>query len=198
MKSYLYWAKSKEPEDWFIVAPNKEIAAECHEAGEGLNEGDATVELICEIPMDLEVRHRVSEHHILEEGYWPSLELLSELGFQFIEEEPPYILKLGDRVFYQGRSRYELILSELDKAGVYIVNMRSTHDYKIGYSQDIKRRLKELATSNPYAIDLHFFLEQINLERSKGDYTQYYRIKKLLGNGLKLITMMKLFQLLRL
>lgn len=158
MQAYLYWVKSTEPEDWFIVAPNKFIAAECHECGEGLNEGDAKAELICEIPYKLELKHKRSEMDILHDGYWPSLDLLSALDFQFIEKDPPYILKLNGRVFYQGGATYDLLLPELNDFGVYIINMRGTNKYKIGYTKNIERRLKQFATGNPHAIDLHFFL----------------------------------------
>lgn len=155
----LYWATSKEPEDWFIVAPSKYIASECHESNEGLNNGDAKAEFICKIPHELEIKCRRSKHDILREGYWPSLELLEALGFEFIEESPPYIVKRNGRVFYEGGSFSDLILSNLtDESGVYFVNIRNTNRYKVGFTKNIQRRLKEFKTNNPFAVDLHFFL----------------------------------------
>lgn len=169
MKANLYWVTSAEPEDWFIVAPSVAIAAECHECGEGLNKGDAKAELICEIPSVLEVEYRKSEYDVLEEGYWPSLKLLEALGFQFIEKTPPYIVKRNARVFYQGESVYALMLANLIHTGVYIVNIRNTNKYKIGYTKDIKRRLNDFKTSNPFPIDLHFYVvtEKVRLVERK-------------------------------
>lgn len=155
----LYWVTSQEPEDWFIVAPSKEIASECHECNEGLNDGDAKAEFICEIPHKLEIKFRRSKHDILKEGYWPSLELLEALSFDFIEESPPYIVKRNGRVFYERGSSSDLILSNLtDKSGIYFVNIRDTNSYKIGFTKNIQRRLKEFKTNNPFAVDLHFSL----------------------------------------
>lgn len=155
----LYWATSKEPENWFIVAPSKEIASECHECNEGLNAGNARAEFICKIPHKLEIGCRRSKYDILKEGYWPSLELLEALGFEFIEESPPYIVKRNGRVFYAGGSTSDLILSNItEDPGVYFVNIRNTNSYKVGFTKNIQRRLKEFRTNNPFAVDLHFFL----------------------------------------
>lgn len=55
----LFWVKTKYKfEDCFIVAPTKEIACKCHEYGEGFNRGDASAELICEIPSELEKKYK--------------------------------------------------------------------------------------------------------------------------------------------
>ncbi len=155
----LYWVTSKDPENWFIVAPSKKIAAKCHENNEGLNNGNAKAELICEIPCELERKFRGGENDILGEGYWPSLDLLKSLGFEFIEKSPPYIVRRNGRVFYEGGSCSDLIVSNLvDRSGVYLVNIRGTNHYKIGFTKNIQRRLKEFMTNNPFAVDLHFFL----------------------------------------
>ena len=155
----LYWVTSKEPEDWFIVAPSKEIAAECHENNEGLNEGNAKAEFICDIPHELEIKYRKSKYNIHKEGYWPSLELLEALGFEFIEKSPPYIVRRNGRIFQEGGSCADLIAEHLiDKCGVYFVNIRDTNKYKVGFTKNIQRRLKEFKTNNPFAVDLHFFL----------------------------------------
>ena len=155
----LYWVTSKEPEDWFIVAPTKEIASECHENNEGLNDGDAKAECVCKISNEIELQCRKSEYDVLKEGYWPSLELLGALGFEFIEESPPYVVKRNGRVFYEGGSCSDLILYNMrDKFGVYFVNIRNSNKYKIGFTKNIQRRLKEFRTDNPFAVDLHFFL----------------------------------------
>lgn len=81
------------------------------------------------------------------------------MGFEFIENSPPYIVKRNGRVFYEGGSSFDLILSYLtDRLGVYFVNIRDTNRYKVGFTKNIGRRLKELKTNSPFAIDLHFFL----------------------------------------
>lgn len=66
----LYWVTSKEPEDWFVVAPSKDIASECHEDNEGLNDGDAKAEFVCEISHELEIKYRRSKYDILKGGYF--------------------------------------------------------------------------------------------------------------------------------
>jgi hypothetical protein len=47
----LYWVTTEDhAEDWFIVAHNGKEAATFHEDAEGYDLGDATAEMILEIP----------------------------------------------------------------------------------------------------------------------------------------------------
>lgn len=89
------------------------------------------------------------------------------MGFQFIEKTPPYIVKRNARVFHEGQSAYALMLDNLSHTGVYIVNIRNTNKYKIGYTKDMERRLNDFKTSNPFSIDLHFFVFTENVKQAE-------------------------------
>lgn len=158
-KIYLFWIKTKcKSEDCFIVAFTKEIACECHEYGEGFNKGDASAELICEIPSELEKKYR-SKNDKNRDGYWPSLELLKDLGFELLEPEPTYKFRRCGRLFHFGGSLLKIAKEKLvGVLGVYIVNIRRTNKSKIGITNNISRRLKEFKTANPDTIDLFYFL----------------------------------------
>ena len=152
----LYWVKTPGNfEDWFIVAPSYEKACSCHEAEEGFDEGDARAKLICKIPQDLEVKYR--PRYDFKNGYSSSIELIRDLGFEIIEDCPPYVVRGNGELFYGGKSILASALKALDnKKGVYVVNMRGTTKFKIGITDNIQRRLKEFKTSNPATIDLMF------------------------------------------
>lgn len=178
----LYWVTTKSyPENWFIVAKSKDLACECHENNEGFELGCAHAELICEIPTDLEKKHRC-KHGDINYGYWPSLELLKELGFEFIEPEPPYILRRNGKLFYMGESCYSLAKEHfIDQYGVYIVQIRRTNKYKIGITNNIIRRLKEFKTTNPFTIDLLYFIITNHPRIVEGEFHDLFINKKIGG-----------------
>jgi hypothetical protein len=88
----LYWASTLDhDEDWFIFAETEERAAELHEEYEGYNSGDASAQLVCYVPIDVNVF----------EG-WPEKEELLELGAEFLRSETPRRVKVGDSVYTEG------------------------------------------------------------------------------------------------
>lgn len=172
----LYWVKTKDNyEDWFMVAPTKEIACKCHESFEGFNDGDATAMFICEIDPQIEIKYKTKLNSI-DDGYWPSREFLIKLGFEFLENLSPCVVRGYGRLFCEGKSCLEISLQYLEnRKGVYLINIRNTNKFKIGVSKRISKRIKEIKTLNPYSVDLWYFLES----------KQYLLIEKFLHKRFK-------------
>lgn len=172
----LYWVTTKlYPEDWFIVAKSKDLACECHENNEGFELGCAHAEFICKIPMDLERKYR-TEYDEFDYGYWPSIDLLKELGFEFIEDEPPYVVRKNGKLYYMGESCYGMAKEHfIDQNGVYIVQIRRTNKYKIGITNNITRRLKEFKTTNPFTVDLIYFIITDNTRFVEREFHDLFR-----------------------
>ena len=88
----LYWATTEDHnEDWFIVASNVREAARLHENMEGYDEGEATAELVLDIP----------ENIIVEKG-WPEEELLESLGAKFVERCSIRVVEIAGRKYCEG------------------------------------------------------------------------------------------------
>ena len=159
MQAKLFWVQTENHyEDWFIVSSSKRGACLSHANGEGFNEEDPSAKFICNIPVYF-IRKFKGPFDNINEGFWPSIEMLKALGFEFIEEYPPYVVRGYGKLFYMGKSVVGITLDNLEnEKGVYFVNIRNTSTFKIGITNKIKRRLKEFKTSNPFTIDLWFFL----------------------------------------
>ena len=88
----LYWVTTEDHgEDWFVVANSAEEASTYHEDAEGYAIGDATAEMILQIP-----------DGIMENTGWPSDEVLQSCGAKFISEAPSRVVEIGDRKFCEG------------------------------------------------------------------------------------------------
>ncbi len=88
----LYWVTTEDhDEDWFIVANNPEEAATFHEEIEGYDPGDATAEIILELPKG-----------IVTNAGWPSDDVLQSCGANILVEGPTRIVEIGDRKFCEG------------------------------------------------------------------------------------------------
>jgi len=88
----MYWVTTEDhAEDWFIVANNSEEAATFHEENEGYDPGDATAEMIMEIP-----------DGIITDIGWPSDDILRSCGANFLDEGPTRVVEIGDRRFCEG------------------------------------------------------------------------------------------------
>lgn len=88
----LYWVTTEDhDEDWFIVANNPEEAATFHEEMEGYDPGDATAEIILELPKG-----------IVTNAGWPSDDVLQSCGANILVEGPTRIVEIGDRKFCEG------------------------------------------------------------------------------------------------
>ena len=70
----LYWITTENhAEDWFVVANTTEETATFHEAAKGYNLGNATAEMIVEIP-----------NGIITDVGWPSEEVLRSCGARIL------------------------------------------------------------------------------------------------------------------
>jgi hypothetical protein len=88
----LYWATTEDhSEDWFIVANSEKEAAKLHELMEGYDDGDATAELVLNIPESIPV-----------EAGWPEEALLETLGARFINRDSARVVEIGGRKFCEG------------------------------------------------------------------------------------------------
>ena len=94
----LYWVTTSDhDEDWFIVADTAEEAASFHEDMEGYNPGDATAEMIIEIPDGFPV-----------ETDWPSDDVLKACGALIVVDGSTRVVKIGDRTFCEGLLESEI------------------------------------------------------------------------------------------
>lgn len=143
----LYWCTTpSHEEDWFIQASSLEEAQQSHECFEGFNEGDAKAKFVCNIPSELwETEPR-----------WPFKETLVELGFEFLQEGAPRRVRKDGVVFtertymtsvYPTWRRHQQLL-------LYVVNLRTTTKYKIGYSANFENRFKQIQSHNPFYVDI--------------------------------------------
>jgi hypothetical protein len=88
----LYWVTTEDhAEDWFIVASSPQEAATFHENAEGYVYGDATAEMIVEVPGEVN-----------ESTGWPSDEVLRSCGAIFLAEAPTRVVEIGNRKFCEG------------------------------------------------------------------------------------------------
>lgn len=88
----LYWVTTQDnAEDWFIVAHNAEEAAALHEEMEGYDPGEATAEMILEIP-----------NGIMANIGWPSEEVLRSCGASILAEGHPLVVEIAGRRFCEG------------------------------------------------------------------------------------------------
>ena len=83
----LYWVTTEDhAEDWFIVANNRKEAATFHEEMEGYDPGDATAEMILELPDGVTANNG-----------WPSEDVLQSCGANILLKGPT-----GERKFCEG------------------------------------------------------------------------------------------------
>ena len=88
----LYWVTTEDhAEDWFVIAQSAREAAAFHENVEGYDIGDATAELIMEIPAD-----------ITTDTSWPSDDVLLSCGAIIVADGSARVVKIGDRTFCEG------------------------------------------------------------------------------------------------
>lgn len=88
----LYWVTTEDHgEDWFIVANSAREAATFHEDAEGYDPGDATAELVMEIPDGVKA-----------DPGWPSEDVLRSCGATMVAEGPARVVKIGNRTFCEG------------------------------------------------------------------------------------------------
>ena len=88
----LFWVTIEDHgEDWFVIATKAEEACNFHEEQEGYNPGDATAEMILEIPDGITV-----------DIGWPSDEVLRSCGAIFLVDGLARVVEIGGRKFCEG------------------------------------------------------------------------------------------------
>ena len=88
----LYWVTTEDhAEDWFVIASSSQKAASFHENAEGYDIGDATAELVTEIPDGVKV-----------DPGWPSDDVLKACGATIVSHGPARVVKIGERTFSEG------------------------------------------------------------------------------------------------
>jgi hypothetical protein len=88
----LYWATTEDhSEDWFIIANSEKEAAKLHELMEGYNDGDATAELVLNIPESIPVS-----------AGWPEEALLEILGGKFLNRDSTRVVEIVGKKFCEG------------------------------------------------------------------------------------------------
>ncbi len=88
----LYWVTTEDhAEDWFVVANNAKEAATFHEDVEGYVPGDATAEMVMEIP-----------NETINDIGWPSDEVLRSCGANILVKAPARVVEIGNRRFCEG------------------------------------------------------------------------------------------------
>jgi hypothetical protein len=151
----LYWATTTDGyEDWFVVAKSKKEAAEFHEYAEGFDPEYANAKLICSIPKELIEKYKINEAN------WPSLELIGELGGKIISDANPRRVNFNGKIYKEGTFTESIFFDSIvSDAGVYVLNIQKTDKYKIGISQNIRKRIKQFETGNPENIKVVFYVE---------------------------------------
>ncbi len=88
----LYWVTTEDHgEDWFTVANSAREAATFHEDFEGYDIGDATAELVTEIPDGVKA-----------DPGWPSDDVLKACDATIVSHGPARVVKIGERTFSEG------------------------------------------------------------------------------------------------
>ena len=88
----LYWVTTDDhSEDWFVVANTAKEATTFHEDVEGYDPGDATAEMVMEIP-----------NEIITDIGWPSDEVLRSCGATILVEGFARVVEIGGRRFCEG------------------------------------------------------------------------------------------------
>ena len=88
----LYWVTTEDhAEDWFVIAPSLQEASSFHEDAEGYDIGDATAELVTEIPDGVKA-----------DPGWPSDDVLLSCGAIIVADGSARVVKIGERTFCEG------------------------------------------------------------------------------------------------
>lgn len=150
----LFWVSTKiGTENWFVIASNKMKAERYFENYEGFDTGDAKAAQIAEIPANILEKQNVSkEQH-------PRLELLIDLGGKVHSDKVPRIVNFNGKVYTEGHLTYFSIFQQSkNKCGVYIIRIQNTDHFKIGITNDLKKRMSNFATGNPQNLKIEYFV----------------------------------------
>ena len=155
----LYWVTTPQNEEnWFVVAKSKSDAESFHDHGEGFLEGYSSAKLVTSISSEI-----LKKLHTTDIEDWPSHELLVELGFRFIEEDFPRIVSYKGQLYCEGKSNLKILEEKVaEHCGLYVIKAFGTEKYKIGFTKDLKARLRTFRTALPVRLDLVYYVWTIN------------------------------------
>lgn len=167
MKQFIFWCQTNgHEEDWFIQAPSLKSAKDSHAYFEGFNLGTTKARMICEIPKEMNKS----------ECDWPSHEQLKQLGFEFIQEEEPRIVRYNGKIYKEGGLIDVFFNNQLlKKPSVYLMQIRRQDHYKIGYSKDVNRRKRELSINSPYHLDIVNLITTPNARLLEYEIFQHFK-----------------------
>ncbi len=168
----LYWVITPDSyENWFVYSKTKRQAEKFHESAEGFDNNYAHAKLVCIIPKEL-----CEEYELTLEGDWPSHELLKKLGGRFDSEDNPRIINFYGKVFIEGTFSERMFFDDINvKSGVYIIKVQNSKKYKIGFTQNIKKRMKQFSTGNPCNLKLLYFVETLDYKSLEKDLHKEFK-----------------------
>lgn len=143
----LYWCTTTgHEEDWFIQASSLKEARESHAYGEGFNLEDARAKYICDMPAE----------YWESSPNWPSHDTLLALGFEFIQKTDPRRVRKDGIIYTEGTYMTSVFpfWKKHQQLLLYVVYLRTTTKYKIGYSANFETRLKQIQSHNPFYVDI--------------------------------------------
>lgn len=169
----LFWVSTPgKEEDWFIIADNAKVASRFHEGFEGFDRGWAAAKEICEIKKDYEKR----------EVYHAQLDMLLDMGFSILSEEPARVVMKDGRIFQEGTVIKRVMIDRsYEGEGLYIVRMIGTDKYKIGVTKNFVKRLSNLQTGNPHIIEVYYFYPTYKSRKIESFLHKKYKQKSLGG-----------------
>ena len=165
-KLNLYWASTPcNIENWFVIAPSTQEAKNLHADGEGFDRSYTRAKLVCEIPDEI-----VTLHKECKESYWPSLDLLKDLGFKIVQSEFPRIVSLRSNVYNEGSGMIKILeYCTSQFPGLYVINIVGSETYKIGFTKNLTARLQTFRTGLPFPIRLKFYVMTQHYEQLEKD-----------------------------
>lgn len=156
----IYWISTNDRhEDCFVVGLDSYVAELFFAENEGYDMDCISSKEIC-------IAEFEDEEDIKSEAYFPSHEMLTKNGFEIICENEPRVFWKNGVKYCQGNILHSIIVQISEKQpGVYILAVQESNLYKIGITKDLKKRLSQLQTSNPYEFYLiNFFITTRNKE----------------------------------
>lgn len=175
---FFYWIESPgHLEDWFVVAPNQYLAEKFFADKEGFDIEDLNSFEVCETVLE----------DNLDESYFPSFEMLKNNGFDFISEDDPMIVWKNGRKYCQGDIIQEIVLqSNILNQGVYIISFQHSDLFKIGITKNIRQRMKQFDTANPFEFYLHEFFPTEHCRSLERELHKLYKSKRYKNEWFKL------------
>lgn len=147
IQQQLYWCTASDHEfDWFVQAFSEKAARQFFNEYGDYEGKESRIKYVCEISIGL----------CESKSCWCPVETLKELGFEILQEITPVTIR-RDGVIYSEGTWEKALLSGWDfyqQPLLYIVYLRSTTRFKIGYSAQFANRLNQIQSLNPYIVDI--------------------------------------------